>query len=173
MPRRALALPLALFALLAAGCSAADEEVPPAETGTEVVAEVTTEAVSEVPVERTDLTVFIEEPTPLSVFTMDGFLCTTHAEVADVLEQVPAPRVQLFDRDGELLATQEVSGTGPAAGEKCSIFVKFLDVPVSESYRAVFSGEDGHGVSYEFEESVAFDQGKFDEGYTQGIWFAL
>lgn len=173
MRARALAVPVVLLALLTAGCSAADDEVS-AETTVEAVAEATTaEDATDAPVERTDLTVFIEEPAPLSIFTMDDFVCTTHAEVADILEDVPAPRVQLYDGAGELLATQEVDGTGPTGGHTCSMFVTFLDVPVAESYRAEFSGEDGDGMTYEFEESVEFDQGKFDEGYTQGIWFEL
>lgn len=173
MPRRALALPFTLVALLAGSCGTPTEEVP-AEISTEAVAEVTTtEAATEAPIERTDLTVFIDEPTPLNVFAMDGFVCTTHAELADILEDLSAPRVQLYDGVGELLATQELDGTGPVGGDTCSMFLTFLDVPVTESYRAVFSGEDGAGMSYEYEESIEFDQGKFDDGFTQGIKFEL
>lgn len=170
---------LAPLALALAACSASsDAPAPeptaaPAEVATETAEPTEAPELPEAPTERTDFIVFIDEPTPPTVFAMDGFLCTTHTEVADVLDRVPAPRIQLFDESDELLATQEVSGTGPAAGDNCTIFVKFLDIPVTDSYRVVFSGEDGNGTPYQHEGVTEFDQGKFDDGYTQSHKFEL
>lgn len=175
--KRALYLAaLAPLALLAAACGSTDTEDT---TNTEVVtateaAPTEEETTEEAPAERTDFIVFIEEPEPLSVFTYDNFVCSTHREMStDFTDRPDAPRVQLYDADEELLATQELADTGPILDDVCSMHLKILDVPVSESYRVIFSGEDGDGVPYQLEGVTTFDQGKFDEGYTQSHRFEL
>ena len=125
------------------------------------------------PAERTDFIVFIKEPEPLNVFTHDQLVCAPHSEVGDFLERPEAPRVQLYDGAGELLATQGLSDTGPVLDDLCSIHVKFLDIPVTDSYRVIFSGEDGDGNPYKFEGVTTFDKEKFDDGYTQSHTFEL
>lgn len=164
---------IASLALVLASCGAAAEEG----TATPAVAEAATSSPAETappaPVERTDFIVFIEEPEPLSVFANDSLICTTHSEVAEILERVEPPRVQLYGANDELLATQEVAGKGPVLDEVCTMHLKFLDIPVSESYRIVFSGADESGTPYEYEGAMEFDQVKFDEGYTQGYTFEL
>lgn len=166
---------MASLSLALAACGSPSEETSskPATAPAEV--ETTTEAPTETeaPAERTDFIVFIEEPEPLSVFAYDNFVCSTHSEMADVLERVPAPTVQLLDADGDPLATQELQGTGPTLDDVCTMHLKILDIPVSESYRVIFSGEDDDGTPYQFEGVTDFDRGKFDEGYTQSYTFEL
>ncbi|GAB2539521.1 hypothetical protein [Brachybacterium huguangmaarense] len=173
----AVLAPLA-FALAACSTPGDDPDPEPA-AAPDAVETTTTEApaASEARVERTNFIVFIEEPEPLTVFADEGvydrFTCAPHSEVGDALGRPDAPTMQLFDGNDELLATQEVAGTGPIQNDVCSIHIKILQVPVAESYRVVFSGEDGDGAPYEHEGVTEFDQGKFDEGYTQSYRFEL
>jgi len=163
-------------ALVIASCGTPDEGTPTnADADTTVVAETpsATDSTAAAEVELTDFIVFFEEPEPLTIFAHDQLVCAPHSEVGDFLKRPDAPRVQLFDSDGELLATQELQGQGPVLDDVCSFHIKFLDVPVSTSYSVKFSGVDGDGVPYEFEGMTEFDQGKFEEGYTQGYTFEL
>lgn len=167
---------LAPLALALTACGASSDTPAPEPTAAPAEAAATTSEVpvpTEAPAERTDFIVFIKEPEPLNVFTHDQLVCAPHSEVGDFLERPEAPRVQLYDGAGELLATQGLSDTGPVLDDLCSIHVKFLDIPVTDSYRVIFSGEDGDGNPYKFEGVTTFDKEKFDDGYTQSHTFEL
>ncbi|WP_460475988.1 hypothetical protein [Brachybacterium huguangmaarense] len=82
---------------------------------------------------------------------------------------IETPTVRLFDGDGNLLATQSVDRDGPILADKCSIFVAFKEIPVAESYRAVFEGIGADGQEFKVEGTTRLDRSKITKGQTQGI----
>ncbi|MCT1774955.1 hypothetical protein [Brachybacterium sp. p3-SID957] len=132
------------------------------------------ESVQEETQERTDLTVFIREQEPLGVFMQEELLCKPRSATHEgIMDRAPEPRIRLTDENGEVLATQEVSAEGPILGGECTIFVKFLEVPVTSNYTATFISDDPERELIEISSTIDFDRAKFEDGYTQGIYIDI
>ncbi|MBK0332057.1 hypothetical protein I8D64_11670 [Brachybacterium sp. MASK1Z-5] len=156
------------FGLALSGCDASSADASASDAAT------TAAEASATPDELTDLTVFMYEKEPLSVFTRDQLVCKPYGKTTEGIQAAATlPTVQILDGDGRALAKQEVAGDGPILGGECQIFEKFLDVPVRDSYQVVLEGETEDGDAYRYEGALDFDRGKYEDGFTQGYKFHL
>lgn len=171
--RLAYLAPLALVIASCGGSGAEDLASTPAEPAVEAAPAVE-ETTVDVPAERTDFIVFIEELEPLEIFAVDRFVCTAYGDTHEgIMSGFDNPTVEILGDDGTSLATQEVDGKGMLSKGVCMMNQKVLNIPVSDSYTLVFSGTTVDGEPFSYESTTEFDQRKFDDGYTQGYTFEV